>query len=91
MFKILKRTAHILNVEVEEDALYEIARRSRGTPRIANRILKRARDFAEIIGDGKINHNIAKKALNKLGIDDYGLDGMDNKLDELQEMIYELK
>jgi len=80
LLKIIKRSSSLLNIPIDTNGAEEIAKRSRGTPRIANRILKRARDFAEIIGDGKINHNIAKQALNKLGIDDYGLDGMDNKI-----------
>ena len=80
LLKIIQRSSALLNIPIDTNGAKEIAKRSRGTPRIANRILKRARDFAEIIGDGKINHHIAKESLSKLGIDDYGLDGMDNKI-----------
>jgi len=80
LLKIIKRSSSLLKIPIDTAGAEEIAKRSRGTPRIANRILKRARDFAEIIGDGKINHDIAKEALTKLGIDDFGLDGMDNKI-----------
>lgn len=77
---ILKRSAHLLDIEIEEDAAYEIARRSRGTPRIANLLLRRVRDFAQIIGDGIIDIEIAKKALLALNVDLNGLDEMDNKI-----------
>ncbi|MGJ3233645.1 Holliday junction branch migration DNA helicase RuvB [Marivirga sp.] len=78
--KILKRSAAILNTPMEEDAAYEIARRSRGTPRIANTLLRRTRDFAEIKGDGTITKNIAEIALNALDVDQHGLDEMDNRI-----------
>ena len=78
--KIVKRSANILNVEIEEEAAVEIARRSRGTPRIANRLLKRVRDYAAVLGDGNINLKITKIALNKLEIDELGLDEIDRKL-----------
>ena len=78
--KIVKRSANILNVEIEEAAAVEIARRSRGTPRIANRLLKRVRDYAAVLGDGNINLKITKIALNKLEIDELGLDEIDRKL-----------
>tara|TARA_Y100001970_G_C14210463_1_gene846574 strand:- start:539 stop:1570 length:1032 start_codon:yes stop_codon:yes gene_type:complete len=77
LFDILKRSAKILNIKIDDTGCHEIAKRSRGTPRIANRILKRTRDFAEIKGDGMINEDISKKALNALGIDENGLDKMD--------------
>ena len=80
LLSIIERSAQLLNIPIDQKGAYEIARRSRGTPRIANRILKRARDFAEIIGDGKINEEIAKQALLKLGIDQYGLDDMDKRI-----------
>ena len=78
--KIVKRSAKILQVEIEEQAAEEIARRSRGTPRIANRLLKRVRDYALVLGDGNIDLKIAKLALNKLEIDELGLDEIDRKL-----------
>ncbi len=78
--KIVKRTAKILGVQIEEKAAVEIARRSRGTPRIANRLLKRVRDYAVVLGDGDIDLKIAKYTLNKLEIDELGLDEIDRKL-----------
>ena len=78
--KIVKRSSGILNVDIEEAAAIEIARRSRGTPRIANRILKRVRDYAAVLGNGTITIDIAKIALNKLDIDDMGLDSIDRRL-----------
>ena len=78
--KIVKRSSQILQVEIEEDAAKEIARRSRGTPRIANRLLKRVRDYAAVLGDGNITLKITKHALNKLEIDELGLDDIDRKL-----------
>jgi Holliday junction DNA helicase RuvB len=78
--KILKRSAAILNTPIEEDAAFEIARRSRGTPRIANTLLRRTRDFAEIKGDGTITKAIAEIALNALDVDQHGLDEMDNRI-----------
>lgn len=80
ILKIVKRSAAIIKVEVKEDAAYEIARRSRGTPRIANSLLRRVRDFAQIKGDGKINLKIAQYALKALNVDENGLDEMDNKI-----------
>ncbi len=77
---IIKRSSAILNTEIEEDAAYEIARRSRGTPRIANNLLRRTRDFAQIKGDGTINVDIAKFGLNALDVDEHGLDEMDNRI-----------
>ena len=78
--KIVKRSAGILNVEIDDTASMEIAKRSRGTPRIANRILKRVRDYAAVLGDGKVDINMAKIALNKLEIDDLGLDQTDRNI-----------
>mgnify|MGYP004458765687 FL=1 len=77
---IVKRSAKILGLEIEEEAAIEIARRSRGTPRIANRLLKRVRDYASVLGDGKITLKVTKHALNKLEIDELGLDETDRKL-----------
>ncbi|RMG79150.1 MAG: Holliday junction branch migration DNA helicase RuvB, partial [Bacteroidetes bacterium] len=78
--KIVKRSAQILNVEITEDAAVEIAGRSRGTPRIANALLRRIRDFAQIKGNGKIDLKIAKYGLEALRVDKNGLDEMDNKI-----------
>ena len=77
---ILERSANILNVAISSQAAIEIAGRSRGTPRIANGLLRRVRDFAQIKGDGKINIEITRYALNALNVDTYGLDQMDNKI-----------
>lgn len=77
---ILQRSAGILNVPITMEAAIEIARRSRGTPRIANALLRRIRDFAQIKGDGKIDIKIAKFGLDALNVDAYGLDEMDNKI-----------
>jgi holliday junction DNA helicase RuvB len=77
---ILIRSAGILNSAIEADAAFEIARRSRGTPRIANALLRRTRDFAQIKGDGRINMEIAKMALEALNVDSHGLDEMDNRI-----------
>ncbi|WP_044894669.1 Holliday junction branch migration DNA helicase RuvB [Bacillus alveayuensis] len=78
--QIVKRTAHILDVEIEEEAAFEIARRSRGTPRIANRLLRRVRDFAQVRGDGTITFALAQEALQLLQVDRLGLDHIDHKL-----------
>ncbi|MFA4853251.1 MAG: Holliday junction branch migration DNA helicase RuvB [Bacteroidales bacterium] len=80
LLKIVKRSASIIKVEIKPDAAFEIARRSRGTPRIANALLRRVRDFAQIKGDGIINMEIAHYALNALNVDENGLDEMDNKI-----------
>ena len=77
---IIKRSASLLEVEIDDDGAHEIASRSRGTPRIANRLLKRVRDYAQVKGDGKITLEIAKTALKALEIDDLGLDNIDRKL-----------
>ena len=78
--KIVKRSADILKSPIQDDAAFEIARRSRGTPRIANALLRRTRDFAQIKGDGMINLEIAKIALKALNVDARGLDDMDNRI-----------
>lgn len=77
---IVKRTARVLNMEIDEDAAFELARRSRGTPRIANRLFKRVRDFALVKGNGKIDITITKEALTRLHIDELGLDKTDHDM-----------
>lgn len=77
---IVKRSATILSAPIEADASFEIARRSRGTPRIANNLLRRTRDFAQIKGNGTITKEIAQIALKALDVDEHGLDDMDNKI-----------
>ncbi len=78
--EIASRSAHLLEIEVKDDAAMEIAKRSRGTPRIANRLLKRIRDFAQVKGDGIIDMSITKDALLALNVDGLGLDEIDRKL-----------
>ncbi|MDI6603559.1 MAG: Holliday junction branch migration DNA helicase RuvB [Thermoanaerobacteraceae bacterium] len=78
--EIIKRSSKILNVSISEDASKEIGRRSRGTPRIANRLLKRVRDFAQVKGNGCIDYDIANRALDLLGVDDMGLEYLDRKI-----------
>ena len=77
---IVKRSAKILEIGIDDESAIEIARRSRGTPRIANRLLKRVRDYALVIGNGTIDLKVAKTALNRLEIDEMGLDEIDRKL-----------
>ncbi|SKB53122.1 Holliday junction DNA helicase subunit RuvB [Sphingobacterium nematocida] len=77
---IVQRSASILNAAISEEGAYEIARRSRGTPRIANALLRRTRDFAQIKGNGDIDKAIAQYALNALNVDEHGLDEMDNRI-----------
>jgi Holliday junction DNA helicase RuvB len=77
---IVERSAALLDVPINKDAAFEIARRSRGTPRIANLLLRRVRDFAQIEGSGKIDINIVSYALDRLNVDKYGLDEMDNRI-----------
>lgn len=77
---ILRRSASLLNIELAEDGADQIARRSRGTPRIANRLLKRVRDYADVHGDGFIDSGIAEYALNELEVDQLGLDPMDRRI-----------
>lgn len=78
--QIVKRSADILTVPIAQEASHEIASRSRATPRIANRILKRVRDFAQVKSDGNISHDITKKALDMMAVDKYGLDDLDRRL-----------
>ncbi len=78
--QIVTRSAHILGIEIDRDGALEIASRSRGTPRIANRLLKRARDFAEVVGDGVITEETAQEALARMEIDHLGLDAIDRQL-----------
>ena len=78
--KIIERSAAILNTEISSDAAGEIARRSRGTPRIANGLLRRVRDFAQVLNDGTIDLGITQHALKALNVDEHGLDEMDNRI-----------
>lgn len=78
--KVVKRSASLLNIEIDEDAAIEIASRSRGTPRIANRLLRRTRDFAQVKGDGRITLKIAQITLSALEVDEDGLDEMDKRI-----------
>ena len=91
LIKIINRSANILDIEIDEESSREIARRSRGTPRIANRLLKRVRDYATVLGDGKIDLKIAKIALDKLEIDELGLDEIDRKILETMIIKYQGK
>ena len=86
---IVKRSAKILGVEIDDESAMEIARRSRGTPRIANRLLKRVRDYAAVLGDGEISLKIAKHALNQLEIDELGLDEVDRRMLEVMITQYQ--
>ncbi len=83
---IIERSSNILEIKIEKDAAKELAKRSRGTPRIANRLLKRIRDYAMVLGDGTLTLNVTKMALEKLDIDDLGLDNVDRKI--LETIIY---
>ena len=74
------RSADILDIECDNEGAIELAKRSRGTPRVANRLLKRVRDFAQVLGDGVITKDIVDVALNKLDIDDLGLDNLDRRM-----------
>ncbi len=85
---IIKRSAKILNVDIDEPSCIELARRSRGTPRIANRLLKRVRDYALVLGDGNIDLKITKLALGKLEIDELGLDEIDRRILETMILKY---
>jgi len=78
--RIIRRSARILNVPIDNEAAIELARRSRGTPRIANALLRRVRDFAQVKGDGRIDTTISRLSLTALNIDQYGLDEIDNKI-----------
>jgi holliday junction DNA helicase RuvB len=77
---IVLRAALILKIEISDEASYEIARRSRGTPRIANALLRRVRDFAQVKGTGSIDLKVTHYALDALNVDEYGLDDMDNRI-----------
>ena len=83
LFHIICRSVEILEVEVDEEGAMELAKRSRGTPRVANRILRRARDYAQVKADGRISYDVANLALNKLGVDKFGLDIMDRNILEI--------
>ncbi|MCR5224279.1 MAG: Holliday junction branch migration DNA helicase RuvB [Bacilli bacterium] len=74
---IIKRTARVLDMEIDDDAAIELAKRSRKTPRIANRLFKRVRDFASVLGDGRVDLDITRNALKRLKVDEYGLDSLD--------------
>ncbi|MGZ8549219.1 MAG: Holliday junction branch migration DNA helicase RuvB [Chitinophagaceae bacterium] len=78
--KIIQRSANILGTKISKDAVGEIGRRSRGTPRIANGLLRRVRDFAQVLNDGEIDLGITQHALKALNVDEYGLDDMDNRI-----------
>ncbi len=86
LFVVVLRSAKILDIPIDEEGAMEIAKRSRGTPRIANRLLKRTRDFAQVKADGRITREIAQYALSALDVDKYGLDEMDKRI--LQAIIY---
>lgn len=86
---IIKRSANILKVSIDDESAREIARRSRGTPRIANRLLKRVRDYASVLGDGNATLKLTKVALNQLEIDEMGLDDIDRKLLETMIIKYQ--
>jgi Holliday junction DNA helicase, RuvB subunit len=78
--KILKRSSDILNIGIDDESMTEMAKRSRGTPRVANRLLKRVRDFCQVRGNGSIDLDITNKTLNSLGIDAEGLEGLDREI-----------
>ncbi|MCI9669651.1 MAG: Holliday junction branch migration DNA helicase RuvB, partial [Oscillospiraceae bacterium] len=80
---IVRRSADLLGIACDEKGAFELARRSRGTPRIANRLLRRVRDFAQVMGDGKITESIVDVALNRMEIDRFGLDAIDRRMMEI--------
>ena len=80
IMQIVRRSARILQVEIEEDAVELLARCSRGTPRVANRLLRRMRDFAQVLGEGRVDHSILETGLNRLEIDSYGLERHDREI-----------
>ena len=86
LMEIILRSANVLGVSIDDEGALEIAKRSRGTPRLANRLLKRVRDFAQVEHDGKIDYNIAKTALDRLEVDSFGLDNTDRNI--LETMIH---
>lgn len=77
--QVVQRSARLLDIHIEAEAAFEIAQRARGTPRIVNRLLRRARDFAEVLGDGRLSHAVAEAALDRLDVDRGGLDEMDRR------------
>ena len=87
--KIVSRSARILDIEIHDDAVSEIARRARGTPRIANRLLRRVRDYAQVRGDGRATHDATRQALGMLEIDEIGLEPLDRQL--LENVILKFK
>ena len=86
LMQIILRSASVLGVKIDDEGALEIAKRSRGTPRLANRLLKRVRDFAQVEGDGSINYDVAKNALDRLEVDSMGLDNTDRNI--LETMIH---
>lgn len=86
LMQIIMRSAKVLEVDIDDEGALEIAKRSRGTPRLANRLLKRVRDFAEVMHNGSIDYEVAKKALDRLEVDSQGLDNMDRNI--LETMIH---
>ena len=86
LMQIIIRSANVLGVKIDDEGALEIAKRSRGTPRLANRLLKRVRDFAQVEGDGSIDYDVAKKALDRLEVDSMGLDNTDRNI--LETMIH---
>lgn len=80
LVQIVRRSAAILNVSITDDGAAELAQRSRGTPRVANRLLRRVRDFAQVLGDGRIDREVARDALNRLDVDEQGFDEMDRRI-----------
>lgn len=80
LIQILRRTSEILSAPCDEESLLEMARRSRGTPRVANRMFKRVRDFSQVVGDGRITMDITRTALAALGVDEYGLEALDRDI-----------
>ncbi|MGH7350969.1 MAG: Holliday junction DNA helicase RuvB C-terminal domain-containing protein, partial [Candidatus Methylomirabilales bacterium] len=80
IYRIILRSAKILGVEISSEGAAELARRSRGTPRVANRLLRRIRDFAQVLGDGAISKELAHMALERLEVDERGLDDMDRRI-----------
>ena len=80
LFQIINRSAEILKVDIDQEGATELAGRSRGTPRIANRILRRTRDYAQVKANGSITKRVAQESLKSLGVDHYGLDGMDRQI-----------
>ena len=86
--QIVHRSASVLNIKMDDQGAHEIARRSRGTPRIANRLLKRVRDFAQVAGKDTVDYDIAESALNQLQVDDAGLDRLDRRILEMMIELY---